>query len=132
MLHQITQRIFNASSSQSERINVKEVVGRALELYADAPISFQGALERIGSTWHASKDWCCACPSLTSTGVSMIFPNPNLSFSLVNVIASPWDSWLWSCEHGSKQLHKSTFDTYMDGAAMKALLCHTAWIEWYV
>ncbi len=25
-----------------------------------------------------------------------------------------------------QQLHKSTFDTYMDGAAMKALLCHTA------
>ena len=25
-----------------------------------------------------------------------------------------------------QELHKSTFDTYMDGAAMKALLCHTA------
>ena len=25
-----------------------------------------------------------------------------------------------------QQLHKSTFNTYMDGAAMKALLCHTA------
>ena len=28
-------------TGQSERINVKEVVGRALELYADAPISFK-------------------------------------------------------------------------------------------
>ena len=28
-------------TGRSERINVKEVVGRALELYADAPISFQ-------------------------------------------------------------------------------------------
>ena len=30
-------------TGQSERINVKEVVGRALELYADAPISFKAA-----------------------------------------------------------------------------------------
>jgi nitrogen fixation/metabolism regulation signal transduction histidine kinase len=32
-------------TGQSERINVKEVVGRALELYADAPISFQAAID---------------------------------------------------------------------------------------
>ncbi len=32
-------------TGQSERINVKEVVGRALELYADAPISFQADVD---------------------------------------------------------------------------------------
>ena len=32
-------------TGQSERINVKEVVGRALELYADAPISFKAAVD---------------------------------------------------------------------------------------
>ena len=32
-------------AGQSERINVKEVVGRALELYADAPISFQADVD---------------------------------------------------------------------------------------
>jgi nitrogen fixation/metabolism regulation signal transduction histidine kinase len=32
-------------TGQSERINVKEVVGRALELYADAPITFQSVAD---------------------------------------------------------------------------------------
>ena len=32
-------------TGQSERINVKEVVGRALELYTDAPISFQAVAD---------------------------------------------------------------------------------------